>query len=50
VFHWSLWCEVTGWLMITIRRGEILFADDMVVGQPGSGMLLNCGATTGLSL
>jgi dihydropyrimidinase len=40
--------EVTGWPLITIRRGEIVFRDDEVTGQPGSGQLLACGPTTRL--
>ena len=37
--------EVTGWPQVTIRRGEIVFRDDQVIGQPGSGQVLTCGAT-----
>lgn len=32
--------EVTGWPVITIRRGEIVFRDGKVLGHPGSGILL----------
>jgi len=42
--------QVTGWPVITIRRGEVVFANDQVVGRPGSGMLLKRGATGGLAL
>jgi len=31
---------VTGWPEITIRRGEVVFRDDEVVGPPGSGQLV----------
>jgi len=40
--------EVTGWPTTTIRRGEIVFADDAVIGQPGSGELVRRGATVAL--
>jgi dihydropyrimidinase len=36
--------SVTGWPTITIRRGEIVFRDDAILGQPGSGQLLPRGA------
>jgi dihydropyrimidinase len=36
--------EVTGWPIVTIRRGEIVFRDDEVVGGPGSGELLKRAA------
>ena len=32
--------EVTGWPMMTIRRGEIVYRDGEVLGAPGSGELL----------
>ena len=32
--------EVTGWPVATLRRGEIVFRDDQVLGRPGSGQLL----------
>lgn len=32
--------QVTGWPILTVRRGEIVFRDDQVVGQPGSGAIL----------
>jgi dihydroorotase-like cyclic amidohydrolase len=35
--------HVTGWPILTLRRGEIVFRDDQVVGQPGSGRVLACG-------
>jgi dihydropyrimidinase len=31
---------VTGWPEITLRRGEVVYRDDRVVGKPGSGELL----------
>jgi len=37
--------EVTGWPVLTLSRGEIVFADDVVVGQPGRGLLLERAAT-----
>ncbi len=38
--------QVTGWPVITIRRGEIVFANDAIIGQPGSGVVLQRGATS----
>jgi dihydropyrimidinase len=35
--------EVMGWPVVTLRRGEIVFKDDEVVGEPGSGKLLARG-------
>ena len=32
--------EVTGWPLITIRRGEVVYEDRNVIGEPGSGKLL----------
>lgn len=40
--------EVTGWPIVTIRRGEIVYRDGEVVGRPGSGLLLERGATSRL--
>jgi dihydropyrimidinase len=40
--------EVTGWPATTIRRGEIVFHEDEVVGKPGSGIYLRRGPTTAL--
>jgi dihydropyrimidinase len=37
--------SVTGWPVITLRRGEIACRDDTVLAQPGSGQLLARGAT-----
>jgi dihydropyrimidinase len=37
--------EVTGWPVLTLRRGEIVFCDDEVLGQPGSGKLVKRNAT-----
>jgi dihydropyrimidinase len=34
--------EVTGWPVVTIRRGEIAFRDGRVVANPGSGHVLRC--------
>ncbi len=39
---------VTGWPRLTIRRGEIVFKDDQVLGKPGSGRLLERGPTSSL--
>jgi len=36
---WSL----TGWPLITLRRGEVVFRDNQVIGQLGSGQVLACG-------
>ncbi|HKA10655.1 MAG TPA: amidohydrolase family protein [Candidatus Dormibacteraeota bacterium] len=36
---------VTGWPEVTIRRGEVVFRDDEVVGLPGSGQLVRRGRT-----
>ena len=41
--------QVTGWPVLTLRRGEIVFRDDEVVGQPGSGALVRRGSTQPLS-
>jgi dihydropyrimidinase len=35
--------EVTGWPVVTLRRGEIVFMDDEVLGKPGTGKLLRRG-------
>ena len=40
--------EVTGWPVVTLRRGEIVFRDNEVVGLPGSGELVSRGATVPL--
>jgi dihydropyrimidinase len=37
--------EVTGWPVTTIRRGEVIFRDDEIVAQPGSGQLVQRNAT-----
>jgi dihydropyrimidinase len=37
--------QVTGWPVVTIRRGEVVFRDDEVVGKPGSGQLVRRGPT-----
>jgi dihydropyrimidinase len=37
--------EVTGWPTITLRRGEVVYRDGEVIGQPGSGELTRRGAT-----
>jgi dihydropyrimidinase len=35
--------QVTGWPILTLRRGEVVFRDDHVLGHPGSGRVLGCG-------
>jgi dihydropyrimidinase len=35
--------QVTGWPLLTLRRGEVVFRDGQVPGQPGSGRVLACG-------
>ena len=35
--------HVTGWPVMTLRRGEVVFRDDQVIGKPGTGRLLSCG-------
>jgi dihydropyrimidinase len=37
--------SVSGWPMLTLRRGEIVYRDDEVIGQPGSGVILPREAT-----
>jgi len=37
--------QVTGWPVITLRRGEVVFHGDEVVGAPGSGRIVRRGAT-----
>jgi len=32
--------EVTGWPVVTLRRGEVVYQDGEVLGRPGSGILL----------
>ncbi|MBV9581510.1 MAG: amidohydrolase family protein [Chloroflexi bacterium] len=34
---------VTGWPVMTLRRGQVVFEDDRVVAPPGSGTVLACG-------
>ena len=40
--------SVTGWPVITLRRGEVVFRDSTILGQPGSGELLARGPTQAL--
>lgn len=35
--------QVTGWPVLTLRRGEVVYADGSVLGQPGTGRLLQRG-------
>ncbi|HEX3722021.1 MAG TPA: amidohydrolase family protein [Nitrolancea sp.] len=37
--------EVTGWPVVTLRRGEIVFQNDTVIGKAGSGQVVRRGAT-----
>jgi dihydropyrimidinase len=37
--------RVTGWPVVTFRRGEIVFRDGEILGQPGSGLIVPRGAT-----
>jgi dihydropyrimidinase len=37
--------QVTGWPVVTLRRGEVVFRDDQVVGAPGSGQVVQRGPT-----
>jgi len=32
--------QVTGWPEVTLRRGEVVFRDGEVIGQPGSGRVV----------
>jgi dihydropyrimidinase len=32
--------QVTGWPLITLRRGEVVFRDDQVLGVPGTGQIV----------
>ena len=41
--------EVTGWPSVTLRRGEIVFTDNEVVGDPGRGKWVRRGASMPLS-
>jgi dihydropyrimidinase len=40
--------QVTGWPVITVSRGEIVFRDGEVIGQPGRGELVQRGPTAAL--
>jgi dihydropyrimidinase len=37
--------RVTGWPSQTLRRGQIVLDGEAVLGDPGSGQLLDCGPT-----
>jgi dihydropyrimidinase len=37
--------QVTGWPVLALRRGEIVFRDDKIIGRPGSGIIVPRGAT-----
>ena len=36
--------EVTGWPVMTMRRGEVVTRDAAVQAEPGTGRFLPCGA------
>jgi dihydropyrimidinase len=40
--------EVTGWPVMTIRRGQVVFEDGQLRAEPGSGLVLARGATQGI--
>ena len=40
--------EVTGWPITTIRRGEVVFENNEITGQPGTGLLPKRGPTQAL--
>ncbi len=40
--------RVTGWPVITLRRGEVVFRDDTVIGLPSSGQVVRRGPTAQL--
>jgi len=40
--------RVTGWPVLTLRRGEVVYRDDEVIGRPGSGVILEREATSPL--
>ena len=40
--------QVTGWPVVTIRRGEIVYRNGDVVGQPGTGKIVPRGVTVPL--
>jgi dihydropyrimidinase len=35
--------RVTGWPVMTLRRGELVFRNDQILATPGSGTFLRCG-------
>ena len=37
--------QVTGWPVVTLRRGEVVFEDGEIIGRPGSGAIVPRGAT-----
>ncbi len=40
--------RVTGWPVITLRRGEVAFANGEVLAKPGAGQVLACGPSGAL--
>lgn len=38
--------KVTGWPVVTIRRGEVVFQEGKILGMPGSGRIVKRAATT----
>ena len=37
--------QVTGWPILTMRRGEVAFRDGEMISQPGSGEIISRGKT-----
>jgi dihydropyrimidinase len=37
--------KVTGWPVVTLRRGEVVFKEGEILGKPGSGKIISRGAT-----
>jgi dihydropyrimidinase len=40
--------QVTGWPVMTLRRGEVVFENDEITGQPGTGLMPRRGPTQAL--
>jgi dihydropyrimidinase len=38
--------RVTGWPVLTLRRGEVAYQNDQVLAKPGTGTMLRCGPTS----
>ena len=37
--------QVTGWPVLTLRRGDVVFQEPDVIGRPGTGQVVAAGAT-----